>query len=161
PDIFVVNDTTDNLLYINQSTPGKLSLKEVGLNAGVARDDRGVPNCSNGVDVADYDNCGRPSLWGPTHENERPALSHNHGAGIFCCRTDAAGIAAIGQQYVGFGTAFLDIDNDGWLDLIIVTGHVERHPTGAPVKQKPVLLRNLGNGRFTDITKEGGIYFRN
>src|SRR5262249_1203760 len=63
PDIYVANDTVDNFLYLNESTPGKLRFQEVGVSAGVARDDNGVPNGSMGVDAADYDGTGRPSIW--------------------------------------------------------------------------------------------------
>jgi hypothetical protein len=73
----------------------------------------------------------------------------------------ASGIAAIGQKYVGFGTAFLDVDGDGWEDLVIANGHVIRYPVGgAELWQQPVLLRNQGQGRFQEITRQGGPHFR-
>jgi RNA polymerase sigma factor (sigma-70 family) len=160
PDIYVANDTVDNFLYLNKSTPGKIRLEEVGLPTGTARDDRGVPNGSMGVAAADYDGSGRASLWCTNYENEMHALYKNQGGGMFLFSTPAAGIAAIGQQYVGFGTGFLDVDNDGWEDLVITNGHVIRHPKQAGLQQRPVLLRNLGKGRFADITIQGGDYFR-
>src|SRR5579871_694521 len=116
PDIYVANDTVDNFLYINHSTPGKLRFEEVGLPSGVARDERGVPNGSMGTDAADYDGSGRPSLWCTNYENEMHALYRNLGKGMFFFSTPASGIAAIGQSYVGFGTGFLDLDNDGYPD---------------------------------------------
>jgi hypothetical protein len=160
PDVYVANDTVDNFLYLNKSMPGKIRFEEVGLATGVARDDRGVPNGSMGVDAFDYDGSGRPSLWCTNYENELHALYRNQGRGLFLFATPAAGIAAIGQLYVGFGTAALDLAHDGWEDLVIANGHVIRHPVGAPLTQRPVLLRNLGNGRFIDITRQGGSYFR-
>jgi hypothetical protein len=160
PDIYVANDTVDNFLYINQSTPGHLRFEEVGLPSGVARDERGVPNGSMGTDAADYDGTGRPSLWCTNYENEMHALYRNLGKGMFFFSTPASGIAAIGQSYVGFGTGFLDLDNDGYRDLVIANGHVIRYPTATGVRQRPVLLRNKGNGRFVDITRQGGTYFR-
>ncbi|TMQ34223.1 MAG: sigma-70 family RNA polymerase sigma factor [Planctomycetota bacterium] len=159
PDIYVANDTVDNFLYMNKSTPGKIRLEEVGLPSGVARDDRGVPNGSMGVDAGDYDGGGRPSLWVTNYENEMHALYRNQGPGLFLFATPSAGIAAIGQLYVGLGTGFLDLDNDGWADLFIANGHVIRFPQGAGLRQRPVLLQNK-NGRFTDITHKGGTYFR-
>ncbi len=160
PDIYVANDTVDNFLYINHSTPGHFRFEEIGLPSGVARDERGVPNGSMGTDAADYDGSGRASLWCTNYENEMHGLYRNTGRNIFLFSTPASGIAAIGQLYVGFGTGFLDLDNHGYPDLVISNGHVIRHPTAAGVKQRPVLLRNRGNGRFADITRQGGPYFR-
>jgi hypothetical protein len=160
PDIYVANDTVDNFLYINKSERGKIRFDEVGLPSGVARDDRGVPNGSMGTSAADYDGSGRASLWCTNYENEMHALYKNQGGGMFLFSTPAAGIAAIGQFYVGFGTGFLDLDNGGWEDLMISNGHVIRFPKQAGLDQRPVLLRNRGNGRFVDITRQGGDYFR-
>jgi hypothetical protein len=160
PDIYVANDTVDNFLYINQSTPGHLHFDEVGLPSGVARDERGVPNGSMGTDAADYDGSGRASLWCTNYENEMHALYRNLGKGMFFFSTPVSGIAAIGQSYVGFGTGFLDLDNHGYQDLVIANGHVIRFPAGSGVRQRPVLLRNKGNGRFAEITRQGGPYFR-
>lgn len=160
PDIYVANDTVDNFLYINQSTPGQLRFEEVGLPSGVARDERGVPNGSMGTDAADYDGSGRPSLWCTNYENEMHALYRNLGKGMFFFSTPASGIAAIGQSYVGFGTGFLDLDNHGYPDLVIANGHVIRFPGSSGLRQRPVLLRNKGNSRFAEISRQGGPYFR-
>ncbi|HEV3082328.1 MAG TPA: sigma-70 family RNA polymerase sigma factor [Gemmataceae bacterium] len=159
PDIYVANDTVDNFLYLNRSVPGKIRLQDAALASGVARDDRGVPNGSMGVDCGDYDGSGRPSLWVTNYENEMHALYRNQGRGVFLFSSPASGIAAIGQRFVGFGTGFLDVDNDGWPDIFIANGHVIRHPREAGRRQRPVLLRNR-NGRFVDITPQGGPYFR-
>jgi hypothetical protein len=163
PDIYVANDTTDNFLYLNDSTPGKLRFREVGMEMGVARDGGGTPNGSMGVDADDYDGSGLPSIWVANYEGELHALYQNvmkGGQQYFRYATQAAGIAAIGQQYVGFGTGFFDVDNDGWPDLVIGNGHVIHHPRSGDKHQRPVLLRNQGNGRFQDITAQGGPYFR-
>ena len=108
-----------------------------------------------GTDAADYDGSGRPSLWCTNYENEMHALYRNLGKGMFFFSTPASGIAAIGQSYVGFGTGFLDLDNHGYSDLVIANGHVRRHPTRSPFRQRPVLLRNQGNGRFANMTVQG------
>ncbi len=159
PDVYVANDASDNFLYLNRG--GRF--EEAGRRAGVAWDDTGNYNGSMGVDAGDYDGSGRPSLWVTNFQGEFHALYLNQGKANFSYQTRTAGIAALGQQYVGFGTGFLDIDNDGWLDLVFVNGHVVRHPAGAPFRQKPVLLRNVERGGrryFEDITARGGPYFR-
>jgi hypothetical protein len=155
----VANDTTENFLYLNKSTRGRIRLEEVGLTRGVASDDFGRPNGSMGVDAADYLGRGWPSIWVTNYESELHALYYNQGKGMFLYNTQGAGLAAIGQRYVGFGTAFLDFDNDGWEDLAITNGHVIRHPRSAELRQKPVLFHNQGNGKFADVTADGGPYF--
>jgi RNA polymerase sigma factor (sigma-70 family) len=163
PDVFVANDTEDHFLYLNQSTPGKIRFDEIGLNAGVARDDRGTPTGSRGVAVADYDNSGRPALLVTGYEGEILSLYRNEGKDdkrVFRYVSHAAGLARVGQNTVGWGVGFFDLDNDGRLDLFIANGHVLRHPTGkAKVAQPPLLLRNEG-GKFTDVTGQGGPYFQ-
>src|SRR5262249_48215788 len=137
-----------------------LCFDEVALFNGASRDDRAVANGSMGVDVGDYDRSGLASIFVTTYEGEHHALFRNLGNNDqFLYSTHLAGIAAPGQRYVGLGTCFVDLENRGWEDLAIANGHVIRHPTGAAVKQRPVLLRNDGGGRFTEITPQGGSYF--
>jgi hypothetical protein len=163
PDIYVTNDTTDNLLYLNR---GGGRFEEKGLLCGVAQDDEGRANGSMGVDAADFEGTGRPALWVANYEGEYHALYRNDmrpGRESFTFVTNATGIARLGQRFVGWGTGFLDVDNDGWEDLVISNGHVVRHPRTAPLRQQPVLLRNTArDGRrwFVDATAEGGPYFR-
>jgi enediyne biosynthesis protein E4 len=163
PDIYAVNDTTRNFLYVNQSSPGKLRFLEIGLESGTAMGETARPDGSMGVDAGDYDGCGRPSLWVTNFEQERHALYHNESNEkriLFRHVTRQAGIAALGTVFVGFGTGFIDLDNDGWEDLVIANGHVRRYPTHAPVQQRAVLLRNQGTGRFVIRTSQGGAYFQ-
>jgi hypothetical protein len=160
PDLYVANDGVGNFLYRNRSTAGRLCLEEVGLTSGVAMNDHGSADGSMGVDAADYEGSGRPSLWVTNYENQLHALYRNLGKGLFVFSTKAAGISAIGQSFVGFGTGFLDVDQDGWEDVVVVNGHVLRYPQHSRLRQRPVLLRNLGNGNFADVTPQGGAYFR-
>lgn len=162
PEVYVANDTVANFLYVNESTPGQIRLREQGLAAGVALDGHGGANGSMGVDAGDADGSGWPWLWTTNYENELHALYRNlcrKDRVCFFYQTQAAGIAAIGQKYVGWGTGFVDLDHHGWEDLFIVNGHAIRYPTGAARRQKPVLLRNQ-KGKFKDITPRGGPYFR-
>jgi hypothetical protein len=164
PDLYVSNDTTGNFLYVNRSRPGTIRLSEVGMDSGVARDYLGRPNGSMGVAVADYDGCGRPSLWVTNYENELHALFHNDsrdGRVAFHFATQAAGLSFLDRMYVGWGTAFLDLDHDGREHLVFVNGHPNFYPRAdARRTQPPVLLRNLGDGRFEAITARGGPYFQ-
>jgi enediyne biosynthesis protein E4 len=163
PDIYVANDTDDNFLYMNRGKRGEIVLEETGLLAGVARDERGTPNGSMGVDVGDFDRSGRPSIIVTNYENELPALYQNISdtkRESFNFATISTGIGAIGGNYVGWGVGFIDFDHDGWEDLLLVNGHAIRYPNAKfGRKQKPVLLHNE-RGRFKAITPEGGPYFR-
>ncbi len=152
PDIYVANDTDDNHLYMNRGKAGELRLEEVGLFAGVARDDRGQANGSMGLGVGDYDRGGLASLVVTNYENELPALYRNRGGQPerFSYDTLASGVAAIGGYYVSWGTSFTDWDNDGWEDLLIVNGHAIRFPLKLDRRQRPVLLRNQA-GRFKAV----------
>ena len=163
PDLFVCNDGADKFLYLNRSTPGKIRFEEKGLLCGVARDDQGGMNGSMGVDGADYDGSGKPSLWVTNFENELHGLYRNLSRKdhlFFRFQTKAAGIALIGQKYVGWGTGFIDFDLDGWEDLFISNGHVLRFPVGEGVtrRQKAVLLLNGGDGKFRPAGKRLGSY---
>jgi hypothetical protein len=162
PDVYVANDTTDNLLYLNRSTPGKIRFKEVGVASGAVRDGNGNVTGSMGVDAGDYDGSGKPSLWVTNYEQEQHSLYRNDvrsGVLLFDYQTIAAGLAASSQKYVGWGTSFIDVDLDGWEDLFIVNGHVVRYhtETGMGRKHPPVLYRNLG-GNFQDVSWQIGSY---
>jgi enediyne biosynthesis protein E4 len=160
PDIYVTNDTTGNFLYMNRSQSGKIHLEEMALQVGVARDDRGVPNGSRGVDAGDYDNSGRPSLLVANDENELIGLYHNKLGNLFVFASQRAGLAARGQKFSGWGAGFLDWDNDGRLDLFLATGRVGRSaPAGSGRGQRPVLFRNAGGGRFEAVDTTGWAYF--
>jgi hypothetical protein len=162
PDVYVANDTTDNFLYLNRSTPGQIRFQEVGQISGTARDGQGHANGSMGVDAGDYNGSGRPSLWVTNYEQELHALYRNDirpGVLFFHYQSVEAGLALGSQTYVGWGTAFLDVDLDGWEDLFFVNGHVVRYhtETGVGRKQPPVMYRNLG-GKFKDISRQIGRY---
>jgi hypothetical protein len=162
PDIYAANDTDDNFLYMNRGKAGEIVLKEEGLFSGVARDERGSANGSMGLDAADFDRTGKPSIVVTNYENELPALYQNRSDATtarFTYATLASGLATVGGSYVSWGTSFLDLDHDGWEDLMIVSGHAIRFPTKIDRRQKPLLLRNE-RGHFKAITPTGGVYFR-
>ena len=120
-----------------------------------------------GVDAADYDGSGRPSLFVTNYEGQDDALYRNLGGGLFQQVSRASGVAALGRKFVGFGTGFVDFDRDGEPDLFIAHGHALRRPASGYRAQKPVLLRNLrkpgdppGEVRFADVSAAAGDYFR-
>ena len=101
PDVYVANDTVDNFMYLNKSTPGKVLFEEQGLTSGSARDDRGLPNGSMGVDGGDPFRTGAPSLWVTNYENELHALYEYQGRlgkPFFAFRSSSAGIGARSSQ---------------------------------------------------------------
>lgn len=163
PDVYVANDTVDNFLYINESTPGKIKFRECGVESFVARDGQGQTNGSMGVDVGDPEGVGRPYIWVTNYEKELHAMYKNDSTPdrlSFLFNTQAYGIAAIGQSFVGWGTGFFDYDRDGWEDIFIGNGHAIRYPTSTTRSQTPVLFRNTGGGFFKDLTVRGGDYCR-
>ena len=164
PDVYVANDTTNKFLYMNRSTRGAIRFTEEGLASGSALDDRGGANGSMGLDAGDYDGSGKPSLWVTNYEHELHGLYRNEirrNALSFQFRTVAAGLNSMGQKYVGWGTAFLDADLNGWEDLFVAHGHVRRYHAGASAgrKQPPQLFGNF-DGKFKDMSGRLGSYQR-
>jgi hypothetical protein len=155
PDVYVANDTTDNLLFLNR---GGMKFEEVGLFRGAARDYLGQPNGSMGLDAADDTGSGLPSLWVTNFKNEHHALYRQRTGGIFDHATMQSGLGYMPVMSVGWGTGFLDVDNDGREDLVLIHGALSIHE-GDP-RQLPVLALNEGKGHFQDITARGGPYFR-
>jgi enediyne biosynthesis protein E4 len=157
PDLYVANDSNANFLYINQKNG---TFKDTAFPMGVAVSEDGAEQGSMGVALGDYDRSGRFSLHVTNFSEEYNALYRNSGDHFsdvsFRTRT-----AAVSLPYVGWGNAFLDYDNDGWLDLVAVNGHVypqlDRAKLGASAgyRQRKLLYRNLGNGAFEEV---GGKY---
>jgi hypothetical protein len=156
-DLFVTNDTQPNRLYRNT---GRGSFVDVGVAAGVAFGEAGVARAGMGVDAADYDGSGRPSLVVGNFSSEMMGLYHNEGSGLF---VDEAPATTVGQATflkLTFGCFFFDYDLDGWLDIFGANGHVADdvatvHPQIA-YAQTPHLFRNLGGGRFEDVSRQAG-----
>ena len=157
PDIFVANDTTPNFLFHNE---GRGVFKEVALPSGVAVAADGRPRAGMGTDFGDYDGDGDLDLFVTNHEMEAHTLFRNLGKGLFEDVTFPSGVGPPTLPFVGFGAGFLDIDNDTDLDLVIVNGHVMNSAShfrpGAKEAQRNLLLRNEGNGRFRDVSRQAG-----
>jgi len=157
PDIFVANDTQPNKLYRNLRI-GKF--KEEGLSAGVAFGEDGVARGAMGVDAADYDRSGRPHLLVGNFSNQMLGLYHNEGNGLFVDEAPRSNVGRASLLSLAFAVFFFDFDNDGWLDLFAANGHIEeeiqRVQPKVPFAQPPHLFRNVGKGRFEELTKSAG-----
>ena len=158
PDIYVANDSMPSYLYENQKN-GKF--KEIGLMAGVAVSDDGLEQAGMGVDFGDYDNDGWLDITKTNFSFDNNNLYHNERDGHFLDLAKPAGIASASRMMVCWGTRFLDYDNDGWKDIIVAAGHVYPHLINNPVGgekyyQPRLLFRNLGNGRFADVSDHSG-----
>ena len=160
-DLFVANDTQPNKLYRNL---GNGTFKDVATSAGVAFSEAGVARAGMGVDAADYDGSGRPSIIIGNFSNEMMALYHNEGTGLFI---DDAPTSALGQATLlslSFACFFFDYDLDGRPDIFAANGHVadDIQAVQARVRyaQPPHLFRNLGNKRFEPVDDKLGPAFR-
>ena len=155
-DIYVACDQTPSLLYINQGN-GKFT--EEGILRGVALDESGKALSGMGVTAADYNGDGLIDIFRTNFSDERESLYRAVGKGDFEDATFAAGLAR-NTRFVGWGCGFFDFDNDGWKDLLLVNGHVfpEVNKLNIDIryKERAVLYRNLGNGRFADISETSG-----
>ena len=161
-DLYVANDQVPNQLWINQRDG---TFRNDALLSGCAVNAQGHPEASMGVDAGDFDGDGDLDLFMTHVVNETNTLFVNDGTGLFEDRSVASGLGASSWRATGFGTAFLDYDNDGWLDLLAVNGGVtiqeELVARGDPFPfgQRDLLFRNLGNGRFADVSGDGGPAF--
>jgi len=158
-DVYVANDGEPNRLWINRHDG---TFTNTALLAGVALGADGEAKGSMGVDAADFDHDGDEDLFITELAREGHDLYMNDGSGVFEERAASAGIRLPSLLYTGFGTAWFDFDNDGWLDILTVNGAV-RHAAEAltrketfSLQQPKQLFRNLGNGRFADVTGQAG-----
>jgi hypothetical protein len=160
PDVFVANDSVPNFLFHNE---GGGRFTEVGLLAGVAVARDGKPRAGMGTEFADFNGDGKLDLVVTNHEFETTSLFRNDGGGSFVDTTLDAGVSAPTLPFVGFGTAFLDLDNDADLDLAIVNGHVIDNTAvfraGSTHAQKKLLFENTNGRRFAEISRQAGSGF--
>jgi hypothetical protein len=157
PDLFVANDAHPNLLFHNQRDG---TFREIAFDAGVAFDEDGRERAGMGVAFGDYDNDGKPDLTITNFHGEPNSLYHNEGAGVFAETTWPSGIGEATVNSLGWGTGFVDFDNDGWRDIFYVNGHVypevERHGLDETYAQRSLVFRNRGDGGFTNVSATAG-----
>ncbi len=151
PDIFVANDSTPNYLFHNE---GGLQFREIGLTASVAVNMDGREQASMGVAVGDYDRNGFPDLFITTFSEDTKTLYQNRGNGSFDDASWKSKVGPASWLFLGWGAVFGDFDNDGWLDIAAVNGHVypeaDRFGGGSTYRQRMLLFHNPGNGMFSE-----------
>ncbi|MER3428938.1 MAG: RNA-binding protein [Pyrinomonas sp.] len=156
PDIYVANDSAPATLYRNNRDG---TFTDIAIEAGCAFSIDGKPQAGMGVAAGDYDRDGWFDIFKTNFSGDTSTLYRNIGKAIFDDVTFPSGIG-INTRWLGWGCGFFDMDNDGWLDIFLVNGHVypevEKLTTEAGYAQRKVLYKNLRNGRFEDISEKVG-----
>lgn len=159
-DIFVANDGEANQLWMNR---GNGTFVDHAPLSGVAVGARGAPEGNMGVDAGDVDNDGDEDLFDTVLPGQGNNLWVNDGTAVFEDQSTPSRLGNLSLALTGFGAAWIDYDKDGWLDLLTVNGAVSLKPsrpaTGSPYAEPKALFRNLGNGRFEDVTARAGPAF--
>jgi hypothetical protein len=151
-DLAVANDSTPNYLYINE---GNGTFEDASYASGYALNENGKETASMGIAVGDYLNNGWLDLYNTVFSDDYNPLYKNEGDANFTDVSYPSGIAEVTIPFLGWGTGFLDYDNDGWLDLLAVNGHVypgvDQSDWGTTFAERPLLFHNLKAGKFEII----------
>ena len=162
-DLYVANDGQPNQLWINQHNG---TFKDTAFLAGAAVSGNGQAEASMGVDAGDFDNDGDEDLFITNWLDQMNVLYVNDGSGNFEDRRAASGLGPPSLAKTGFGAGWFDFDRDGWLDLFVANGGVAtiealaRANDPFPLRMTPQLYRNLGTGRFEDVSSRAGAVFK-
>ena len=155
-DVYVANDSNPSALYRNNRDG---TFTDVGVTSGCAYSQDGKPQAGMGVAIGDYDRNGTMDVFKTNFAGDTSTLYANTGDGLCEDRTFVSGIG-VNTRWLGWGTGWIDLDNDGWPDLFLTNGHVYPEvvqlKTEAGYKQRKVVYLNLGNGRFSDISERLG-----
>jgi len=156
PDIFVACDSTPAILYRNNHDG---TFTDVAVTAGAAFNEDGREQAGMGSTIGDYNGDGHLDIFKTNFSDDTSTLYRNNGDSSFTDATSAAGLGLY-TQYLGWGTMFLDVDNDGWPDLLLVNGHVypevDSQHLGSSYKEPRILFHNNGDGTFSDISASAG-----
>ena len=160
PDIVIANDTQPNKLYLNKKDG---TFEERGVAAGIGFSEDGIARAGMGVDAADYDHSGHASIMISNFANQMVSLYHNEGNGLFVDEAPQSEVGRASLVTLGFACFFFDYDNDGWQDIFVADGHIEdqieRVQKRVSYAEPPHLFRNLGGGKFTEVTAQMGSVF--
>jgi len=156
PDIYIAVDSEPSILFKNNHDG---TFTDIGVMAGCAYNDDGHEQAGMGVAVADYDCDGWFDIFKTNFADDTCNLYHNNGDGTFSDVSFASGVG-VNNRYVAWGCGFIDYDNDGWKDIIQINGHVypevDKYNFGETFKNPRIVYKNLGNGRFQDVSAESG-----
>jgi hypothetical protein len=156
-DLFVANDTEPNRLYRNK---GNGTFEDMAVGSGVAFSESGVARAGMGVDAADYDGSGRPSLIIGNFANQMMALYHNEGHGLFIDEAPRSAVGRASLLTLTFGCFFFDYDLDGLPDIFAANGHVsddiDRVQSRVTYAERPHLFRNAGKKQFDEVSRQAG-----
>ncbi len=157
PDLFVANDTQPNKLYRNNRDG---TFRDEGMLAGVGYGEDGVARGAMGVDSADYDQSGRAHLLVGNFSNQMLGLYHNEGNGLFVDEAPSSTVGRASLLTLAFGVFFFDFDLDGNPDIFAANGHIEeeigRVQPKVQYKEPPLLFRNIGKGKFENVSEAVG-----
>ena len=174
PEIFVANDGEANFLFVQavetaaasgaapMAVGGNLNFRDEAPLSGVALDASGHAQANMGIAAGDFDANGTIDLFVTTFFGDKNTLYANRGKLLFEDVTRPSRLGATTRNKLGFGTAFLDVDNDGWLDLFTANGHIDDRtwmPHGEPYRMRPQLFRNERDGSFVEVSEWSGDYF--
>ncbi len=156
PDIYVANDSTSSALYKNNHDG---TFSEIAIEAAVAYSADGKSQAGMGVSAGDYDGDGHLDIVKTNFAGDTSSLYRNAGGMVFDDQTFQSGLGR-NTRFLGWGAAFLDLDNDTWPDILLCNGHVYPEVgssgTEAGYRQRKVVYRNLGNGKFADVSQAAG-----
>ncbi len=156
-DLLVANDSTPNYLYRNRHDG---TFEDVSYGSGFALSEDGREQASMGIAVGDYNHDGKVDFFTTTFSDDYKTLYRNDGGGNFSDVTYGAGLADSTVPFLAWGTGFLDFDNDGWLDIFVVNGHVypevDRQDWGTTWAERPQLFRNLDGSKFREVPPATG-----
>ena len=156
PDIFVACDSTPSILYHNNRDG---TFTDVAVVAGAAFNEDGKEQAGMGSTIGDYNGDGRLDIFKTNFSDDTATLYRNNGDGTFDDVTFPAGLGLY-TKYLGWGTMFVDVDNDGWPDLLLVNGHVypevDKEHLGSDYQEPRILYHNKGDGTFEDISASAG-----
>jgi hypothetical protein len=156
PDIYVANDSAPATLYQNQKDG---TFRDIAIEAGAALSAEAKPQAGMGVSIGDYNNDGNMDVVKTNFAGDTDSLYTNLGEAVFEDRTYPGGLGE-NTRLLGWGVGFFDMDNDGWLDILMSNGHVypevDQSKADLTYAQHKYLYRNLHNGRFEDVTSLGG-----